>query len=185
LSVTLDDIESLATAAASGDRSAVDRLLRAIQPRVMAVCAKMLPCRQDAEEACQDALMQVVRRIGTFQGRAKFSTWLHVVASNSARATYRSLRHRFFERAGEPVVEPADPRTTSVIAGTRVDLLEALQRLETERADLVAPLMLRDICGLSYADIAVEQGLAEGTVKSRIHAARARMRDLMARGKSA
>lgn len=58
----------------SGDRDAVDRLVRSIQPQVMAVCARMLPCRQDAEEACQDALMQVVQRIDTFRGRAKFST---------------------------------------------------------------------------------------------------------------
>lgn len=129
--------------------------------------------------------MQVASRIDSFEGRAKFSTWLHVVASNSARATYRSLRQRFRERAAEPAAEPADPRTTSAIAGTRIDLLDAIEKLEAERAHLVAPLMLRDICGLSYSDVAVELGLAEGTVKSRIHAARARVRDLMAYDKSA
>lgn len=171
-------------AARNGDLTALDQLLRAVQPRVMAVCARMLPCRQDAEEACQDALMQVVRRIESFQGRAKFSTWLHVVASNSARGTYRSLRRRFAETAGDSFVEAPDPRTTSVIAGTRIDLLDALEKLGTEHADLVAPLVLRDICGLAYSDIALELDVAEGTVKSRIHAARTRMRSLMSSGKS-
>ncbi|MEV6938801.1 sigma factor-like helix-turn-helix DNA-binding protein, partial [Streptomyces sp. NPDC051132] len=69
-----------------------------------------------------------------------------------------------------------DPRTTSVIAGSRVDLLEALERLERERPQLVAPLVYRDICQLDYAEAAERAGIPLGTLKSRLHEARKRIR---------
>ncbi|WP_250029302.1 sigma factor-like helix-turn-helix DNA-binding protein [Paractinoplanes maris] len=70
----------------------------------------------------------------------------------------------------------ADPRTTGVIAGSRLDLLDALELLESHRPELVAPLVLRDICQLDYREIAGHLGLPEGTVKSRIHQARSQVR---------
>ncbi len=69
-------------------------------------------------------------------------------------------------------MEKPDPRTTSVIAGTRLDLLEALETLERDRPQMVTPLVLRDVYGLSYEEIALEVGAPLGTVKSRIHDAR-------------
>jgi hypothetical protein len=67
------DTEELATRAATGDTGARDTLLIRIAPQVMRQCQRILPCRQDAEEACQDALLQVALRISTFDGRAGFS----------------------------------------------------------------------------------------------------------------
>ena len=87
-------IEELARRAAAGDTAATDELLRAIQPQVLRHCARFLPYRQDAEEACQDVLLKVATKIGTFEGRSKFSTWLYEVTSNQARQTYRTLRRR-------------------------------------------------------------------------------------------
>ena len=58
----------------------------------------MLLYPQDAEEAAQDALLLVATKIDQFAGRSKFTTWLHAVASNSARGTYRSLKRRAAER---------------------------------------------------------------------------------------
>jgi RNA polymerase sigma factor (sigma-70 family) len=131
----------------------------------------------DAEEACQDVLLQVARNIGRFEGRSKFSTWLYVVVANSARQTYRSLKRRAAEQAHEvPPVDVPDARTTSVIAGSRLDLLDALERVGDERPELVAPMVLRDICQLDYQEIAAHLGIPEGTVKSRIHHARTRVR---------
>lgn len=90
-------------------------------------------------------------KIGTFQGRSQFSTWLYAVATNSARGTYRSLRRRAAEQPADERVEHPDPRTTSVIAGTRLDLLDALEILETGSTGLATALVLRDIVGLEYA----------------------------------
>ena len=59
---------------------------------------RLLDCEQDAEEAAQDALLLVATKIHTFGGRSRFTTWLHAVASNSARSTYRTLKRRAAER---------------------------------------------------------------------------------------
>jgi RNA polymerase sigma factor (sigma-70 family) len=178
-----DLVEDLARRAAAGDASALNDLLGRVRPTVMRHCQRLLPCREDAEEACQDALLQVARMINRFEGRSKFTTWLHVVVANCARQTYRSLKRRSLERAASTTpVDVVDPRTTSVIAGSRLDLLDALERLEAHRPELVTPMVLRDICQLDYDEIALQVGVPVGTVKSRIHHARAHVRRSLAIG---
>ncbi|WP_432834867.1 RNA polymerase sigma factor [Dactylosporangium sp. CA-092794] len=171
------DIEALADRAATGDAAALDALLIRIGPQVLRQCQRFLPCHQDAEEACQDTLLQVARNIAGFAGRSRFSTWLYSVTANCARQTYRSLKRRAAEQA-TPVlpIDAADPRTTSVIAGSRLDLLDALERLEAHRPELVAPLVLRDLCQLTYDEIAEHLAVPVGTLKSRIHDARRHVR---------
>ena len=124
-----DELELLAAPAAAGDGTALEDLLREVQPRVARICGRMLLHPQDAEEATQDALLSVARNIERFEGRSRFTTWLHAVAGNSARSTYRSLKRRAGEQPTDELPAAADPRTTSVIAGSRLDLLEALETL--------------------------------------------------------
>jgi RNA polymerase sigma-70 factor (ECF subfamily) len=174
------DLDDLARSAAGGDRAALDELLAAIQPRVRRICGRMLLHPEDAEEAAQDALLLVATKIGSFEGRSRFTTWLHAVASNSARSTYRSLRRRAPEQTTDELPQRPDPRTTSVIAGSRLDLLEALEVVGTDHPELVEPLVLRDVQQLEYADIAELLAIPLGTVKSRIHAARRAVRPLLA-----
>ena len=170
-------IEDLARRAAGGDEAALDRLLAEIAPRTLRRCLRFLPCRQDAEEACQDALLQVATHIQEFGGRSKFSTWLYVVVANCARQTYRSLKRRSAEQPHALLpVDVADPRTTSVIAGSRLDFLDALDRLGAYRPELVTPLVLRDICQLGYEEIAEHLAIPGGTLKSRVHDARLHVR---------
>ena len=176
-----DDVEALAARAATGDERALDELLRVVQPDVLRRTARFLPNRQDAEEAAQDALLQVARHITDFRGASRFTTWLYVVVGNAARQTYRDLKRRAGEQAlGESEATRPDPRTTSVVAGSRVDLLEALERLEQAKPDLVAPLVYRDLLELPYDDIADRLDLPLGTVKSRIHEARHHVRRYLA-----
>lgn len=174
------DLDDLARSAAGGDSAALDELLAAIQPRVRRICGRMLLHPEDAEEAAQDALLLVATRIGSFEGRSRFTTWLHAVASNSARSTYRSLKRRAAELTTDELPQHPDPRTTSVIAGSRLDLLEALEIVGTDHPELVEPLVLRDVQQLEYADIAELLAIPLGTVKSRIHAARRAVRPLLA-----
>jgi RNA polymerase sigma-70 factor (ECF subfamily) len=166
------DLETLARRAAEGDRSSLDQLLVEIQPRVRRICGRMLLYPEDAEEAAQDALLLVSTKIHTFAGRSRFTTWLHAVAANSARSTYRTLKRRSAELPTDEMPTAADPRTTSVIAGSRLDFLEALETLGIDHPALVEPLVLRDIQQLDYADIADLLQIPVGTVKSRIHSAR-------------
>ncbi|MER7460122.1 RNA polymerase sigma factor [Micromonospora sp. NPDC126480] len=175
-----DGIEDLATAAARGDPGAVDALLAAVRPEVLRLCGRLLPNREDAEEACQDTLLAVAGGIGRFEGRSSFHTWLYRLAANRSRSTYRVLRRRWLvEAAGAPLPEPPDPRRTSVVAGTRLDLLDAL---DSVRPDLAEAITLRDVLGLSYREIAAALGLPEGTVKSRLHEARQQVRQRLSDG---
>ena len=168
------DVETLARAAAAGDQAALNALLAAVRPEALRICARFLPNREDAEEACQDTLLALARGIGRFEGRSSFRTWLHRLAANRARSTYQSLRRRAAgEAAGTPLPDRADPRRTSVLAGNRLDLLDALETLPGDHAEVT---VLRDLLGLSYAEIAALLDVPEGTVKSRIHEARRRLR---------
>jgi RNA polymerase sigma-70 factor (ECF subfamily) len=167
-----DSLDALAARAAAGDQQALNELLVEIQPRVRRICGRMLLYPEDAEEAAQDALLLVSTRIQTFAGRSRFTTWLHSVAANSARSTYRSLKRRAAEMPTDELPTSADPRTTSVIAGSRLDFLEALEALGEGHPSLVEPLLLRDIQELEYSDIAELLEIPVGTVKSRIHSAR-------------
>jgi RNA polymerase sigma-70 factor, ECF subfamily len=174
------DVEALAVRAAAGDAAALDALLLEIEPRVRRICGRMLLYREDAEEAAQDALLLVSTRIHTFAGRSRFTTWLHAVAANSARSTYRSLKRRAAEQPTDDMPAAADPRTTSVIAGSRLDFLEALEILNVDHPALVEPLLLRDVQELDYSDIAELLDIPLGTVKSRIHSARQIVQPLLA-----
>ncbi|MEU7959259.1 RNA polymerase sigma factor [Micromonospora humida] len=175
-----DDIDDLARAAARGEPGALDALLTAVRPEVLRLCGRLLPHREDAEEACQDALLAVARGIGRFEGRSSFHTWLYRLTANRARSTYRTLRRRWqVEAGGVPLPDPPDPRRTSVVAGTRLDLLDALDAVRPEAAEA---LTLRDLLGLPYPEIATLLDVPEGTVKSRVHQARRQVRERLTGG---
>ena len=170
-------LEELAASAAAGSETALAELLTTIRPQVLRLCGRFLPCREDAEEACQDTLLAVAQRLGDFEGRSTFSTWLYRIAANRSRSTYQALRRRAVDAGAQLPPEPVDPRRTSVVAGTRIDLLEGLNALGPELAECVA---LRDVLELPYQEIAVLMGIPLGTVRSRIHEGRRRLREHLA-----
>jgi RNA polymerase sigma-70 factor (ECF subfamily) len=176
--LTADEIDDLARSAQAGDRDALEALLGAIRPRALNICRGVLPYTPDAEDACQDALINIANKIGSWGGRGRFTTWMHVVAVNSARTTYRRMKNQAVASDVLPMERP-DPRTTSVIAGTRLDLLDAMEEIEREHPQFVEPLLLRDVYGLSYDEIAAQVGAPLGTVKAQIHHGRRLARPLL------
>jgi RNA polymerase sigma-70 factor (ECF subfamily) len=174
----LDDGEltELVALAQSGDKAAMELLLARLRPLVMRRCARFLPYHADAEEAAQDALLSISTHLGEYRGCGSFLGWVTVIASNAARATYRSMCRRA-EESHAIVPEGVDPRTTSVIAGTRLDLMEALATLETQHPALVESFVLRDLGDLTYVQVAELLDAPLGTVKDRIHQARRFMRE--------
>ena len=118
--------------------------------------------------------MAISQAIGSFESRSKFTTWAYRIVSNRIIDTYRRLkRHRI--PVADAIELPAD-RRTSVIAGTEIDLLEAMENTDTR---FVEPVAMRDLCGLSYAEIAVALDIPVGTVKSRVSEGRQRLAALM------
>ncbi len=182
--LTPEEIDDLARRAQDGDRDALEALLAAVRPRALNVCRGVLPHLPDAEDACQEALINIANKIGSWGGRGRFTTWMHVVAVNSARSTYRRLKHQ--ATATDPLdhgpLDKPDPRTTSVIAGTRLDLLEAMEVIEKDHPQYVEPLLLRDVYGLSYEEIAQLVDAPLGTVKAQIHHGRRLARPLLRGG---
>jgi len=181
---TPDDLDELARRARDGDREALELLLGAVRPRALNVCRGVLPHTPDAEDACQEALLNIANKIGSWGGRGRFTTWMHVVAVNSARTTYRRMKNQAV--ASDPQapgrLERPDPRTTSVIAGTRLDLLEAMETIERDHPQFVEPLLLRDVYGMSYEEIAEQVGAPLGTIKAQIHHGRKLVRPLLRGG---
>lgn len=171
-------------AAQGGDRSAMDVLLRRHHERIWAVCRRLAGNDADAADATQEALLLIVRRIGTFDGRSQFTTWAHRVATN---ACIDELRRRT-RRATDPLPDD-DPEHGRATPDPGVEVAHAVaQRMEIDAAlatlseEFRAPLVLRDLGGHDYAQIAAILDIPAGTVRSRIARARARLAELLGPG---
>jgi len=160
--------------AQTGDSRAFEALYRRLVGRTYALCLRMARDGQRAEELTQDVFVRAWERLGSFRGESKFTTWLHRLAVNVVLQEGRSKGRR---EAREMLVEnPGDylRRVKEEFPGTRMDLERAIASLP-EGARKV--LILRDIHGYKYDEIAEMQGVALGTVKAQIHRARKMMRE--------
>lgn len=164
-------------AAQAGDRAAMDALLRRHHGRIWAVCRRLAGNDADAADATQEALLRIVRRLGTFDGRARFTTWAHRVATNACLDELRRRRRR--PEPGLPDDDPDGGRATAD-ADAAVDH-EVAVRLTVDAGlaqlpeEFRVPLVLRDLGGHDYAEIAAILDLPAGTVRSRIARGRRRL----------
>ena len=165
--------DDLAAAAAKGDRDALDALLRRHAGLVNAVCRRVLANPEDALDATQEALLAIARKIHTFDGRSRFTTWCYRVATNAALDEARRRGRR--PLAVDEVPEPRGrSRDIDDLVAEQLDVDAALARLSPDHRAAVA---LRDLVGLDYAEIGEVLGLPPGTVRSRIARGRAALAD--------
>jgi RNA polymerase sigma-70 factor (ECF subfamily) len=158
-------------AARAGDRDALDALLRRHYDRLYALCRRMAGNEADALDATQEALLAIVRGLDRFDGRAAFSTWSYRVATNACVDELRRRGRR--PDPGLPEEErpsPGGPPELGEEVTQRVDIDRAMATLPME---FRAAVVLRDQCGLDYAEIATVLDIAPGTVRSRIARGRA------------
>jgi len=177
------DLELVARAQA-GDDTAFDAIVERHADHVYAICLRYFRNPHDAEDAFQAAFLACHRGLKSFGGRAALSTWLYRVATNACHdlARRRARQPRTVpldDDRGGARPEVADLAAVDQLAAAelRPDLRDALQQLEVDQRHAV---VLRDVVGASYADIAAAQGVAVGTAKSRVHRGHARLAELLA-----
>ncbi|HEX7303562.1 RNA polymerase sigma factor [Lentzea sp.] len=169
------DLDELAAAAGRGDPAAMNALLARMRPVVLRTCGRFLDRPEDVEDAAQEALLRIAETVVHKDAGDTFRGWSYGVVVNVARQRFRQVR-RDETAAPDLPGDLADPRRTSVVAGSRLDLLGALERLHLRQPLLAEALVHRDVCHLGYAEIAEVLGVPVSTVKSRIHDARRLMR---------
>ena len=168
-----------------GDHAAFERLVRSHERSVFRLLYRMLGSREEAEDASQETFLSLHRHGHRFRREARFSTFLYRVAANAALNRRRSLgraRTREQELAVRQATgahlpaAPRNPEDATHGGEVQVQVHEALQQLPE---DLRVAVVLYDIEGQSYKDIAEILEIPEGTVKSRIHRARQGLRELL------
>ncbi|MBM4353182.1 MAG: sigma-70 family RNA polymerase sigma factor [Deltaproteobacteria bacterium] len=180
--------KELVARAQQGDRKAFTRLVIEHQNRVYSYLYRMLGNAYEAEEVAQEVFIAAFRFIAGFRGEGSLCTWLLRIASNmyKNRIRYNVRRKRSMESCIDDKVEQPDYRPIgerpenpeALLATQQMEnaLHEAISRLPEDFREV---LVLRDIELLSYEQIQELTGLAEGTVKSRIHRARSQLARLM------
>jgi RNA polymerase sigma-70 factor (ECF subfamily) len=159
-----------------GDAEAFGQLVLKYQHRVVNFASALLPGRADAEDVAQDAFVRAYRGLARFHGSSTFRTWLYQIVVNVAR-TQRSRHVARREQADDSVMPVLESRASGEDVEARVIDRDRLDRALAELSeDLREAVLLRDVEGLDYREIAVALGVPMGTVESRIFRGRARLR---------
>ena len=149
----------------------------------------MLHDRGEAEELTQDVFVSLYRNLKRFRQEAKFSTWLFQIAKNLTlnKIKYLKRRHFFASQSLDQTRQTAEGEFRVELRDEGVDVEAAYEHRERQRMvqdkiallrpEYRAALILRDVEGLRYDEIAAILNLAEGTVKSRLHRARAELKN--------
>jgi len=176
-----------------GDTGAMERLILKYQDRIYNTILKICGNNHDAAELTQETFVKFIEKINTFEGRSSFYTWLFRVAVNLTlnycqKRSRRGVRSLEFAAAGDNEEGKAqlgsfladkkacDPAEAAQKKETRRIVLEGLNRLDEQQRTIV---VLRDIEGMNYIEIAETLGLELGTVKSRLSRARAALKDIL------
>ncbi|MDO8391410.1 MAG: RNA polymerase sigma factor [Actinomycetota bacterium] len=181
----LDD-RALVAAAQGGDRTSLDQLLRAHYDRVHAVCRRITGNDADAADAAQEALILIVRNLGSFDGRSTFATWTYRVATNASLDELRRRRRRpmLAGRDHDPdTTAPTEPPDHHAHEHPErlADRLTIDAALTALPEDFRVPVVLRDVVDLDYAEIADLLDIPVGTVKSRIARGRSQLATAISR----
>lgn len=176
-----ESAEKLVERTLAGDLGAFDEIVGMYEKRVYNLALRLTRSAEDAEDAAQEAFLRAFRGLRSFRRGATFFTWLYRIAANCAITRVRSRARRGKmesalvspEEGANP--DPPDPRTETPAAAVARDekialVREAVDSLSPEHREVV---VLRDMEGLSYEEMAEILGDTLSAVKSRLHRARA------------
>jgi RNA polymerase sigma-70 factor (ECF subfamily) len=173
-----DPEDALVRRAQAGDRDAFEELVRSHADRLHAVVLRFVADSEAAEEVTQEAFLRAWRGIGGFEGRSRFFTWLYRIGINEAkRRATREPGEAVGSLDDEPIPEAPDwsdaPDTRAEQSELRRVLEDSIHALPI---DYRAPVILRDVEGLSTVEAAEVMGIGEAAFKSRLHRARLALR---------
>jgi RNA polymerase sigma-70 factor (ECF subfamily) len=175
----------LVSQAQAGRSEAFGRLVERHQDYVYSSVCYLVGSGPDAEDIAQDVFVSAYRALGKFEGRARFTTWLYGIMLNSVRSYWRrqkkvtvlsmDLGGEGEDPAPQFAAQQDGPAELTARAERVGAVRQAIAGLDERLREVI---VLRDIQGLSYEELAEALELPDGTVKSRLHRAR---RDLMKR----
>src|SRR6185312_2443095 len=160
--------EEIVRAAQGGDEIAITLLVEASHPHVQRFARSLCATPQDAEEAVQEALIALFRKIGTLRVAGALMSWL-----------FQVVRHECMRRARLSLHTPATldvARSTEELAFVRLEIERVIRCVSELPAEQREVLILRDLQGLSGAETASALGLERSAMKSRLHRAREAVR---------
>lgn len=171
-----DDEADLVAACRAGEHEALSALIKKYHPVVKRLCVSMLDDR-DVEDLVQDVFMKILNKIRGFEGRAALFSWIYEITLNHCRDELRKRKRRKWfslQALPEDTLEqiPLDEASASEqleASELRRHLRLAMNKLEPKYRELV---VLRDLEGLSYEEVAQISGITEKLVKSRLFQAR-------------
>ena len=175
-----DNDQQLVERVQKGDKSAFDLLVLKYQHRVLKLVGRFVNDAAEAQDVAQDAFLKAYRALPSFRGDSAFYTWLYRIAINTAKNTLVSNRRRpvdFDLDLQDPDQYDRHAKLKEVDTPEGVLLTEEIREV-VERAmeqlpeDLRTAIVLREIEGLSYEEIAEAMDCPVGTVRSRIFRAR-------------
>ena len=179
--MTIEEERLLLRRAQGGDSAAFEDIVRAHEKTVYHLALRQLGNREDAEDAAQEVFLKAYTGLSSFRGDSKLSVWLYRITNNVCIDFLRRRRETVSlsqeNEEGEPLeLELPDERFDPAALTERKDLRErigkALDALPPEAREI---LLLRELGGQSYDEIAATLGLDLGTVKSRIFRARKKL----------
>lgn len=180
----------LVEAGQRGDVEAFNQLVRLYEGRVYNLCYRMLSDADAAADATQDTFIAAYRNLNRFRG-GMFRAWLLRIATNTCYDVLRSRQRRpavsldagYEDEAAGPRLDLPDPGESPDEAVLRRELAQALERgIAQLPEDQRIVVILSDVQGLAYEEIAAVTSTNLGTVKSRLSRARARLRDILRAG---
>ena len=175
------DEKKLIERAYGGDPSAFNRLMAQHENRLYAVALRMCANREDAQDCLQEAMLRVYRAIGSFKGQSTFSTWVYRITMNTCLDELRRKKNRqntsldnLVDMGWSPTDGGAGPEKQALMREMREKMHGAIHELPD---DMRAAVVLRDIQGFSYDEIAQMLEIYVGTIKSRISRGREKLRE--------
>ena len=172
--------QKLIERASGGDPSAFNQLMAAHEKRMYAVALRMFANREDAQDCLQEAMLRVYRAIGGFKGQSSFSTWVYRITMNTCLDEMRRKKNKqaasldgLLDQGWSPADESSMPEKQAVKSELRREIQSAIRDLPE---DMRSAVVLRDIQGMAYDEIAQVLDVNVGTVKSRISRAREKLR---------